>query len=241
MTTGGPRLLLVEDDVPTRRLVAANLAAHAYRVVEAGSVREAFRSWDAERPDLVLLDLGLPDRDGSAVVRHVRRDSATPILILSARSDEREKVAALEAGADDYVTKPFGLDELRARVAALLRRSAGAAADPTGRIAVGPIAIDVARRVATVAGTVLELTPREYELLRTLLLSPGRVLTKGRLLRAVWGDAYSAEAHYLHVYVSRLRRKLDAADPAAEAGRHIVSEPGIGYRVRTPEELAGKG
>lgn len=238
MTAGGARLLLIEDDEPTRRLVAANLEAHAYRVAEAGSVRAALRSWDAERPDLVLLDLGLPDRDGTVVVRHIRREATTPILILSARSDERDKVAALEAGADDYVTKPFGLDELRARVAALLRRSAGPAADPAGRIIVGPVVIDVGRREVTISGGVVELTPREYELLRTLLLSPGRVLTKGRLLRAVWGDAYSAEAHYLHVYVSRLRRKLDAADPSARVGRLIVSEPGIGYRVRNPEELA---
>jgi len=238
MTGTGPRLLLIEDDEPTRRLVAANLAAHAYRIAEAGSVRDALRSWDAERPDLVLLDLGLPDRDGTIVVRHIRREATTPILILSARSDERDKVAALEAGADDYVTKPFGLDELRARVAALLRRSAGPAADPAGRIFVGPVVIDVSRREVTVSGGVVDLTPREYELLRALLLSPGRVLTKGRLLRAVWGDAYSAEAHYLHVYVSRLRRKLDAADPGARAGRLIVSEPGIGYRVRGLEELA---
>ena len=237
MTGGGPRLLLVEDDAPTRRMVAANLSAHAYRVAEAGSVHDALRSWDAQRPDLVLLDLGLPDRDGGVVVRHIRREARTPILILSARSDEREKVAALEAGADDYVTKPFGLDELRARVAALLRRSAGPAADAGGRMIVGPVVIDVGRREVTVSGGTVDLTPREYELLRTLLMGPGRVLTKGRLLRAVWGDAYSAEAHYLHVYVSRLRRKLDAADPSARAGRLIVSEPGIGYRVRTPEEL----
>jgi two-component system KDP operon response regulator KdpE len=219
-------------------MVAANLAAHAYRVAEAGSVHDALRSWDAERPDLVLLDLGLPDRDGAVVVRHIRREATTPILILSARSDERDKVAALEAGADDYVTKPFGLEELRARVAALLRRSAGPSADPAGRIVVGPVVIDVSRRAVTVSGGAVDLTPREFELLRTLLLSPGRVLTKGRLLRAVWGDAYSAEAHYLHVYVSRLRRKLDGADPSARAGRLIVAEPGIGYRVTSPEEPA---
>ena len=237
--TSGARLLLVEDDAPTRRLVAANLAAHDYRVTEVDSVREALRSWDAERPDLILLDLGLPDRDGSVVVRAVRKDASTPILILSARSDERDKVAALEAGADDYVTKPFGLDELRARVAALLRRSAGPASDAGGRIVLGPVTIDVARRSVTVADRPMDLTPREYELLRTLLLSPGRVLTKGRLLRAVWGGAYSTEGHYLHVYVSRLRRKLKTAAPASGADRLIVAEPGIGYRVRAPEELAG--
>ena len=232
----GPRLLLVEDDAPTRRMVAANLDAHAYRVTQVGDVRSALRSWDAERPDLVLLDLGLPDRDGSAVIRHIRREAATPILVLSARVDEGEKVAALEAGADDYVTKPFGMDELRARVAALLRRASGPAADPAGRVVAGPVVIDVARRTVSVSGVPVELTPREYELLKTLLSMPGRVLTKGRLLRAVWGDAYSDQGHYLHVYVSRLRRKLDAADPSARAGTLIAAEPGIGYRVRLPDE-----
>ena len=232
----GPRLLLVEDDAPTRRMVAANLAAHAYDVTEAGDVLSALRSWDAERPDLVLLDLGLPDRDGTTIIRRIRREASTPILVLSARVDEVEKVAALEAGADDYVTKPFGMDELRARVAALLRRASGPAADPAGRVTAGPVVIDVARRAVTVAGNAVELTPREYELLKTLLSMPGRVLTKGRLLRAVWGDAYSDQGHYLHVYVSRLRRKLDAAAPAARAGRFIAAEPGIGYRVQLPDE-----
>ena len=232
----GPRLLLVEDDAPTRRMVTANLAAHAYEVTEAGDVASALRSWDAERPDLVLLDLGLPDRDGTTVIRKIRREASTPILILSARVDEAEKVAALEAGADDYVTKPFGLDELRARVAALLRRASGPAADREGRMTVGPVVVDVARRTVTVSGTLLELTPREYELLKTLLSMPGRVITKGRLLRAVWGDAYSDQGHYLHVYVSRLRRKLEAAAPDAHAGSIIAAEPGIGYRVRIPDD-----
>jgi two-component system KDP operon response regulator KdpE len=239
--TSGPRLLIVEDDDATRQLVAANLGAHAYHVTQAGDVRSALRAWEAERPDLVLLDLGLPDRDGSTLIRRIRREAATPILILSARVDEREKVSALEAGADDYVTKPFGMDELRARVAALLRRSSGPAGDPEGRIQVGPMIVDVTRREVTVAGAPVDLTPREYELLRALLSMPGRVLTKGRLLRAVWGDAYGEEGHYLHVYVSRLRRKLDAAAPPAGAGRFIVAEPGIGYRVRNPDEIDGTG
>src|SRR2546427_3425854 len=152
-----------------RRSVVANLAAHGYRVAEAGDVASALRSWDAERPDLILLDLGLPDGDGGSVVRWVRRESTTPILVLSARGAERDKVAALEAGADDYVTKPFGLAELRARVAALLRRTAGPAADRSGAIRHGRLTIDVARRIASVDDDPLDLTPREYELLRTML------------------------------------------------------------------------
>jgi two-component system KDP operon response regulator KdpE len=227
----GARLLLVEDDDATRRSVAANLAAHGYQVSEAIDGAAALREWDAERPDLILLDLGLPDTDGGTLIRRVRREATTPILVLSARGAERDKVGALDAGADDYLAKPFGLDELRARIAALLRRTGGRAADAGGTIRIGAVAIDVAARVATVGSTVLELTPREYELLKTVLTSPGRVLTKGRLLRAVWGTAYAQEGHYLHVYVSRLRRKLAAADPTGATRDLIVAEPGVGYRV----------
>lgn len=225
------RILLVEDDGATRTAVARNLEAHGFRVTTSEDVAGALRAWDAERPDLILLDLGLPDLDGSAVVRHVRRDATTPILILSARADERVKVATLEAGADDYVTKPFGMDELRARIGAVLRRAAGPAADPTGVVRLGPIDMDIGARRVTVGGSPVDLTPREYELLKVMIAQPGRLLTKGRLLRAVWGTAYVDEAHYLHVYVSRLRRKLDAADPSGRAGRAITAEPGIGYRI----------
>jgi two-component system, OmpR family, KDP operon response regulator KdpE len=227
--------LLVEDDEPMRRSVVANLTAHGYRIVEAVDVGSALLSWDAERPDLILLDLGLPDGDGGSVIRRVRRESTTPILVLSARGAERDKVAALEAGADDYVTKPFGLAELRARVAALLRRTAGQAADSAGMVRLGPVTLDVVRHVATVGGTPVDLTPREYELLKTMLSSPGRLLTKARLLRAVWGTAYADEGHYLHVYVSRLRRKLAAADPAGATRDLIVAEPGVGYRIAEVE------
>jgi two-component system KDP operon response regulator KdpE len=233
MTTGA-RLLIVEDDEATRAAVAHNLAAHGYRVTGADDVASALRAWDAERPDLILLDLGLPDMDGIALVRHVRREASTPILILSARTTEAGKVACLEAGADDYVTKPFGLDELRARVGALLRRAGGPTATPDGRTVLGPIELDVAAHRVTVRGAPVELTPREFELLKVMIGSPGRVLTKGRLLRAVWGTAYADEAHYLHVYVSRLRRKLQAADPTGDAGRLISAEPGIGYRIGEP-------
>ena len=228
------RILLVEDDDATRNAVARNLEGHGFKVTPSGDVAEALRRWDAERPDLILLDLGLPDLDGATVVRHVRRDATTPILILSARSDERVKVATLEAGADDYVTKPFGMDELRARIGALLRRAAGPAADQGGVVTLGPVSLDVAARRVTVNGAPVDLTPREYELLKVMVAQPGRLLTKGRLLRAVWGTAYAGEAHYLHVYVSRLRRKLNAADPGAGADALITAEPGIGYRIGDP-------
>jgi two-component system, OmpR family, KDP operon response regulator KdpE len=229
--TSGPHLLLVEDDEAMRASVAANLAAHGYRVAEAPTAGDALRRWDAERPDAILLDLGLPDGDGGSIIRRVRREATTPILVLSARGSEPDKVAALEAGADDYVTKPFGLAELRARVAALLRRTAGPAADATGTIRHGPIRIDLTRRVASVEDQPLDLTPREYELLRTMLAQPGRLLTKARLLRAVWGTAYADEGHYLHVYVSKLRRKLAEADRDGAIGDLIVAEPGVGYRI----------
>jgi two-component system KDP operon response regulator KdpE len=228
------RVLLVEDDDATRDAVARNLEGHGFRVTTSGDVAGALRHWDAERPDLILLDLGLPDLDGSALVRHVRREATTPILILSARTDERVKVATLEAGADDYVTKPFGMDELRARIGAVLRRAAGPAADPGGVVRLGPVELDVAARRVSVNGTPVELTPREYELLKVMIAQPGRLLTKGRLLRAVWGTAYADEGHYLHVYVSRLRRKLGAADPSGDAERLIAAEPGIGYRIGDP-------
>jgi two-component system KDP operon response regulator KdpE len=231
----GALLLIVEDDEPTRRTVARNLIAHAYRVIEAGEAGAALRAWSADRPDLIILDLGLPDFDGATVIRRVRRESLTPILVLSARGEERDKVAALEAGGDDYVTKPFGMDELRARIAALLRRAAGPAADAEGRLRLGTVVIDVAHHEVTVAGRHLDLTPREFELLKVLASHQGRVVTRGRLLRAVWGTAYANEAHYLHVYVSRLRRKLAQADPAGRTADLIVAEPGVGYRVREPD------
>jgi len=232
--SGSARLLLVEDDAATRDAVTRNLEAHGFSVTATGDASEALHRWDAERPDLILLDLGLPDLDGSVVVRRVRREATTPILILSARADERDKVASLEAGADDYVTKPFGMDELRARIGALLRRAGGPAASSDGIVTLGPVSLDVGARRVTVGDLPVDLTPREYELLKTMIGQPGRLLTKGRLLRAVWGTAYAGEAHYLHVYVSRLRRKLAAADPSGAVAGLIVVEPGVGYRIGDP-------
>jgi two-component system KDP operon response regulator KdpE len=167
-----------------------------------------------------------------AVIRQVRAFSDTPIVVLSVLEDEASKIAALDAGADDYVTKPFGIGEVRARIAALLRRSGRATGEADGILRNGSVGLDPVRRLATVRGAPVELTPREFELLRQLMASPGRVLTRGRLLRAVWGTAYSEEGHYLHVYVSRLRRKLAAADPGGDARDLVTAEPGVGYRVR---------
>jgi two-component system KDP operon response regulator KdpE len=236
----GVRLLLVEDDPETRGHIRANLASHGYQVAEAGDVRGALAAWDQSRPDLILLDLGLPDRDGLVVIRHVRREATTPILVLSARGEERVKVEALEQGADDYLTKPFGLAELQARITALLRRSSGPAADAQGRVTLGNVSLDALLRRVTVDGRPVDLTPHEFEVLRVLLQQAGRVVTRARLLRAVWGSAYSDESHYVHVYVSRLRRKLAAADPSGRAAAIIVAEPGVGYRVADPDAPGGE-
>ena len=228
-TNAGCAILIVEDDEPARTAIATNLRARGYQVDEAGDVRHAVRLWDARRPDLILLDLGLPDLDGQTLILRVRREATTPIIVVSARGREEDRVAALEAGADDYLTKPFGLAELHARMNAVLRRAAGPAADAEGRLRLGPVTMDVSHHLVTVSGSTVELTPREFELLKVLLSQAGRVVTTGKLLRAVWGTAYTQEAHYLHVYVSRLRRKLASADPAAAA--LIVAEPGVGYRI----------
>ncbi len=179
----------------------------------------------------MLVDLGLPDMDGLRIVRLIRRDAATPVIVLSARGEERTKIDALELGADDYVTKPFALGELHARIRAVLRRAAGPGADEDGRLRAGPVVLDVLRHEVTVGGLPADLTPREFEILRVLMASPGRLITHGRLLRAVWGESYQGERHYVHVQVSQLRRKLAALDPTGAARRLIVTEPGVGYRV----------
>jgi len=236
--TNPPLVLVIEDETPIRRFLRASLTEEGYRVEEATSGEEGIKKAAAQPPDFVILDLGLPGLDGQDVLRRLRDWLTAPIIILSARDQEKQKVEALDAGADDYLTKPFGLAELRARIGALLRRAGGPAADPGGRIVLGPVVIDVARRSVHVGSNPVELTPREYELLKTMVAQPGRLLTRGRLLRAVWGTAYSSEAHYLHVYVSRIRRKLDAADPTGTASGLIVAEPGVGYRIAEEDESA---
>jgi two-component system KDP operon response regulator KdpE len=225
-------ILVVEDDEETRSALSRELRASGYVVIEAPDGRTALDRWATRRPDLVLLDLGLPDMDGLHVVTAIRREASTPIVILSGRYEEQEKVEALDRGADDYVTKPFGVDELRARLRVALRRAAGPASDATGRIALGPLVFDAPAHKVQVGGVSVDLTPREFEILRVLLTHRGRVVTKGRLLRAVWGEAYQGEDSYVYVHVSQLRRKLAAADSTGVLSGLISTEPGVGYRVR---------
>jgi len=231
----GPTILVVEDDEETRAVLTRELSARGYRIDTAEDGRTALRRWEGRRPDIVLLDLGLPDIDGLQVIGRIRREASTPIVILSGRYEEREKVEALERGADDYVTKPFGVDELNARLQVALRHGAGPAADREGRLTVGLLTLDPGKHEVRVAGRPVDLTPREFEILRVLLANAGRLVTKGRLLRAVWGEAYQGEDSYVYVHVSQIRRKLAAADPDGRLGNWIVTEPGVGYRIRGTE------
>jgi two-component system KDP operon response regulator KdpE len=235
VTTAGATVLVVEDDAETRAVLVRELGSRGYRTQEAEDGRAALERWEASRPDVVLLDLGLPDMDGLDVIRRIRNDAMTPIVILSGRFAEREKVEALDRGADDYVTKPFGLDELHARIRVALRRSTRPGGDAAGRVAVGPLVFDAGTHEVRVGDRAVDLTPREFELLRVLLGEQGRVVTKGKLLRAVWGQAYQGEDSYVYVHVSQLRHKLAAADTTGALRDLIVTEPGIGYRVREPD------
>jgi two-component system, OmpR family, KDP operon response regulator KdpE len=227
----GPRLLVVEDEQATRHSLVSYLKRRDYRVEEACSAGEALAAWDAGRPDAILLDLGLPDLDGVDLIRRIRREAATPIIVLSARGEERDRIAGLEAGADDYLAKPFAVDELNARIRAVLRRTGGTSAQPDGRLRLGPIEFDPVQHRVEVDGQQLRLTPREYELLKVMLSNQGRLVTRERLLRTVWGLAYADASEYVHVYVSRLRRKLAEAAGQETADRLFTTEPGIGYRV----------
>ena len=226
----GPTVLVVEDDAETRAALVRELSGRGYRVEEAADGNTALQRWELRRPDVVLLDLGLPDIEGVQVIKRIRKEASTPIVILSGRYDESEKVDALERGADDYVTKPFGVEELNARLRVALRRSAGPKAEG-GRVAVGPLVLDAATHEVLVNGEPVDLTPREFEILRVMLTYTGRIVTKGALLRSVWGTAYQGENSYVYVHVSQLRRKLAAADPTGALSGLIVTEPGVGYRV----------
>jgi two-component system, OmpR family, KDP operon response regulator KdpE len=226
MTVDGATILIVEDEPPIRRLLRTTLGAHDYRTLEAATGAEALSALRHHRPDLVLLDLGLPDIDGLALIARIRASSPVPIVVLSSRGEEATKVAALDSGADDYVTKPFGADELLARLRAALRhRLQEQGAERS--FASGDLSIDLVRRLVKRGPEDIKLSPKEYDILEQLAIHAGKVLTHKHLLREVWRDE-SVDPQYLRVYVRQLRQKVEA-DPATP--RHVLTEPGVGYRL----------
>jgi two-component system KDP operon response regulator KdpE len=231
MTELPTRVLIVDDEPQIRRFLRTSLSAHGYHVIEASCGREAITLTTTERPELVLLDLGLPDMDGREVIRRLREWSAVPIIVVSVRGQEAEKIAALDGGADDYVTKPFGMGELLARLRTALRhRLQAEVEEPVFHS--GGLSVDLVRRVVTVDGREVKLTPKEYDLLRALVTHAGKVITHRHLLREVWGPTSVDETHYLRVYIGQLRQKLEP-DPARP--RYLLTEAGVGYRLRVEE------
>ncbi|XAH24371.1 two-component system response regulator KdpE [Xylophilus sp. GW821-FHT01B05] len=225
-----PTAIVIEDEPQIRRFVRAALEAEGWQVFEAGTARQGLADAGTRKPDLLVLDLGLPDGDGLDLIRDVRGWSVVPIIVLSARIDEADKIAALDAGADDYLTKPFGTGELLARVRANLRRprAAGSTAEDAGLFRFGEVEVDAQARIVRRAGSEVHLTPIEYRLLAQLVAQPGRVLTHRQLLREVWGPSHAEQSHYLRIYMGHLRQKLEA-DPAQP--RHLLTETGVGYRL----------
>jgi two-component system KDP operon response regulator KdpE len=226
-----PLVLVIEDEPQMLRFLRPALEGHGYRMIEARSGRDGLTEAATRAPDVVLLDLGLPDMDGLAVTARLREWSRTPIVVISARGREEDKVAALDAGADDYVTKPFGVPELLARLRVALRHSARADGVEAPRFAVEDVEIDLEKRRVSRAGEPVHLTPIEYRLLTELARHPGKVLTHSHLLKQVWGPASTQQSHYLRVYMAQLRRKLEQ-DPARP--RILLTELGVGYRLREP-------
>ncbi len=224
------RVLVVEDDADIRRFVRLALEAEGHEAFEADGVKRGLIDAGTRRPDLVVLDLGLPDGDGVDFIRELRTWSTAPVIVLSARSTEADKIAALDAGADDYLVKPFGAGELMARVRAQLRRHAQAASSEEGGDATlqfGDVHVDLARRVVERAGAPLHLTPIEYRLLTHLASQPDRVITHRQLLKAVWGPGHLEDSHYVRVHMANLRKKIE---PDPSMPRHLVTEAGVGYR-----------
>jgi two-component system KDP operon response regulator KdpE len=226
-----PLVLLVEDEPQMRRFLRAALTSHGYRMVETDTGAAALAEAATRNPEIILLDLGLPDMDGVEVTRRLREWSRIPVIVISARGQERDKVAALDAGADDYLTKPFGVPELlaRMRVAQRHREAVAADAPEPADFEVGGLRVDMVTRQVFAAGEEVRLTPTEYRLLLTLVRHAGRVVTHRQLLAEAWGEAYVAQTHYLRVYMGQLRHKLEP-DPARP--RYLVTEPGVGYRLR---------
>jgi len=222
-----PRILIVDDELAIRRFLHTILSAEEFSLQEMESGHAALSAAAAFRPDVILLDLGLPDMDGIEVIKRIREWSAVPIIVLSVREREDDKVAALDAGADDYLTKPFGVGELLARIRAALRRSLQQVPEPV--FTSGGLQVDLNLRRVTVEGNEVQLTPTEYDILRLFVTHAGKVLTHGQILKQVWGIAYLEQPHVLRVNISNLRRKIEA-DPARP--RHIITEPGVGYRLK---------
>jgi len=223
------RVLVIDDEAKIRQVVCGALAGEGVTCTQAADGAQGLALAAAERPDLIVLDLGLPDQDGIDVCREIRRWSQAPIVVLSARHSEQEKEALLDAGADDYVTKPFGVIEFRARVRAQLRRARITRQQASeAPLRLGALTVDVARRTLVRDGTQVHLTPTEWELLLALLRHPGRTVTHRQLFREVWNDSYGDMQQYLRVYVAHLRKKIES-DPYAP--RHLITEPGVGYRL----------
>jgi two-component system KDP operon response regulator KdpE len=231
MSTPEPIALLVEDEAPIRHFVRNALEADGWKVVEAPTLKRARIDVGSRTPDLVILDLGLPDGDGVDFIIELRRSSAVPIIILSARVDESDKIGALDAGADDYLTKPFGVGELLARVRAMLRRQRQPGLDAHGILDLGDVRIDVQARQVTRGGQPVHLTPTEYRLLSVLAKNAGRVVSNPQLLREVWGPAHAENGHYLRIYMGHLRQKLED-DPARP--KLLLTETAVGYRIPLP-------
>jgi two-component system KDP operon response regulator KdpE len=231
-TSPTPVVLVVEDELPVRRFLRAALDGHGYRLVEAGSVREAEQLAPSHNPDLFLLDLGLPDGDGIDLARRLREWTRAPIIVLSARGREEDKVKALDAGADDYLTKPFGVGELRARLRVALRHANAGPGEPV--FEVGGLRVDLARREVSVEGRDVRLTPTEFRLLALLARHAGRVMPHRQILREVWGPA-ATEVHYVRVHMAELRKKIEA-EPARP--KLLLTEPGVGYRLRDRVETS---
>ncbi len=229
MNALAPLILIVEDEPQIRRFLRASLPSYGYRLLEATTAQQGLLQAVSQRPDLILLDLGLPDLDGLQVIHQLREWTALPIIVLSARGQEQDKITALEAGADDYLTKPFGVGELVARVRVALRHGAAHSQPEEPLFTLDTLRVDLAKRQVFVAEVECHLTPLEYKLLITLIRHAGKVLTHRHLLKEVWGAAYVDENHYLRVYMGQLRHKLEA-DPTRP--RYLITEPGVGYRLR---------
>jgi two-component system, OmpR family, KDP operon response regulator KdpE len=231
MADNHPTVLVIEDEAQIRRFLRATLTANGYRLLEATTAQEGLVQAATRQPEIVILDLGLPDLDGLEVTRRLREWTTVPIIVLSARGQESDKVTALDAGADDYLTKPFSVGELLARLRVALRHAARTSQEPgEPTFAVGDLRVDLARRHVYIAEQQVHLTPIEYKLLTTLVRYAGRVVTHRQLLQEGWGPGHTEASHYLRVYMGQLRHKLEA-DPARP--RYLVTEPGVGYRLKT--------